>query len=334
MLNVLADTRWIGRHGIGRFAREVLRRLPGCRPVTIRHGPPHPLDPLLLWREVRRERPEVFFSPGFCPPLRCPVPVVFTIHDLMHVEFPGETSAARRAFYRFGVLPAARRAYRVLTVSHHSRARILEWSGLPEDRVTVVPNGVGEPFGPDGPVERPGWPYVLYVGNHKPHKNLPRLLEAFARLHETFDDGLRLVIPGRRVPETEESVGAMGLADRVVFPGPLPDDALAAWYRGAACLACPSLYEGFGLPPLEAMACGTPVVASAATSLPEVVGDAAAVVDPHCAESIAQGLRKAIEDTALRNQLREKGLCRARQFTWDRTAQGVRDVLEQAARPR
>lgn len=324
--NFLVDKRWVGPHGIGRFAREVAARLDHAESLS---GLPllHPLEPFWISVRIWRRSPRVYFSPGFNPPLFSSVPFVFTLHDLIHLEVPEEASLPKRAYYRLLVKPAARRAFRVLTVSEYSRQRILDWAGLAPEQVIVVGNGVDAAFGPVGRRHSPGYPYVLYFWNGKPHKNAGRLLEAFARLP---DGQVRLLISSAPDLELRHQALRLGIAHRVVFAGGIPEAELPDYYRGALALAFPTLYEGFGLPALEAMACGAPVLTSNVTSLPEVVGDAAVLVDPYDVESIAEGLRRVVSDEQLRQDLRARGLVRAGQFSWDETGTRVRRVLEQA----
>lgn len=329
-MSILYDARWAGMHGIGRFAQEVRARLPvstldlpGTEPVSLRGL----LDLEVQVRRGRRPGRQLFLSPGYAPPLGWRGPLVFTIHDLIHLEVPGEGSRFKEAYYARVVRPAVARASRVLTVSEYSRQRILEWSGAPPERVTVVANGVDAAFSPQGDRHQPGYPYLLYVGNAKPHKNLPRLLAAFAQLAQP---DLRLLLSDHPDPDLRHEALRQGVADRVVFAGRIAEDELPAYYRGAAAVALPSLYEGFGLPALEGMACGVPVVVSRTTSLPEVVGDAGVLIDPHDAESIADGLARALTDTALRQRLRERGPERARLFRWDDVAARVMGVVSAA----
>jgi glycosyltransferase involved in cell wall biosynthesis len=329
MAAILVDQRWIGPHGIGRFAGEVLARLPGIAPVPERWPLLHPLDPLVLAWLLRRVRPRVYFSPGFNPPLWSSVPVVFTIHDLIHICCPETVDLAKQAYYRLLVRPAARRAHRVLTVSTYTQQAIVAWAGLPAEQVVVVGNGVGPAFRSVGQRHAPGYPYVLYVGNRKPHKNLARLFQGFA--HSGLSPDLRLVLTGVPTAETDTHLATLRLTERVVYAGQLTDAELAAYYRGALVLVLPSLFEGFGLSALEAMACGTPVLTSQAAALPEVVEDAAVLIDPYDVEAIAWGLQRVVEDSALRQELSHKGLARAKQFTWEQTAARVWQVLQEAA---
>ncbi|WP_051180657.1 glycosyltransferase family 1 protein [Thermithiobacillus tepidarius DSM 3134] len=326
---IFADFRWIGDHGIGRFAREVLRRLPHVEPL--RHPLPllHPLEPLITTALLFYKRPKVYFSPGFNPPLSSPIPLVFTIHDLIHLRFSEESTKAKKLYYQGFIRPSARHAARILAVSGHAKNEIMEWAGINEEQIQVVGNGVSSEFCPYGRIYTPGYLYLLYVGNRKPHKNLRRLLEAFAC--SRLGKELRLVLSGDPDQNTFEQCRRLGIESMVVFAGKIPEQDLPAYYRGALGLAFPSLYEGFGLPLLEAMASGTPVLTSNVTSLPEVAGGAAILVDPYDVESIADGLRRLVEDKALRETLRSKGLERAKLFSWDRTAELTWQVLQEAA---
>ncbi len=300
------DPRWSGRHGIGRFSDEVVSRLRDARPMRIGVGKLTLLDPLATTLAAARLRAGAYFTPGFNPPLRSPVPLVFCIHDLIHLRFALESTPARRLYYRLVVWPGAQRAARVLTVSEHSRREILEWSGLPAGRVTVVGNGVAAAFRPEGARHEPGFPYFLYVGRRAAHKNVERLLAAHAA--------------ARCAREI-----------RLLFAEGLDDAQLAAHYRGAVALAFPSLYEGFGLPIVEAMACGTPVLTSTATAMPETAGEGNALfVDPLSVDAIAAGLDRLADDAALRARLRECGLLRARAFSWVEVAAKVGEALRQA----
>lgn len=327
--SILADARWFGAHGIGRFARNVVMTLPNC--VQLRAGP-RPLsasDPLWLSYQIIKRRPAVFFSPAFNPPALITTPIVLTIHDLIHLRLPDFATIRRRLYYELLVKRAACRAYRVLTGSEHSRVEILNWSGLREERVIAVGYGVDPKFRRNGPRYDPGFPYVLYVGALRAHKNIVRLLGAFERIDHP---DLRLILTGTKTPYITAWLAGRRIENRVQFAGCVPDEDLASLYRGAACLIMPSLMEGFGLPPLEAMACGTPVVASRAAALPEVVGDAAILVDPLDVDDIRAGMERILGDSGLCHTLREAGLSRARFFCWERVAQRVRAVIEEAAR--
>lgn len=328
-MRVAFDARWDGPHGIGRFAHELAVRLPNAQKMDARIPLRHPLETVLLSLELWRSRSSVFFSPGYTGPLLSSVPFVFTIHDLIHLHFPAESGLAKWIYYNLLLKQIAQRAYRVLTVSKFSKDEILAWSGLPSEKVVVVGNGVGQEFCPTGAVYDPGFPYFLYVGLHRPHKNLQRLFLAFAQA--TLHTEVRLVCGGEASASEARAIAELGLGERVIFAGNIPDSEMPEYYRGAVALVLPSLYEGFGLPALEAMACGTPVIASNTTALPEVVGDAGVLVNPLDVNEIACAMLTVLDDGALRAELRRKGLERARLFSWERTAELTWKVLEEAA---
>jgi glycosyltransferase involved in cell wall biosynthesis len=329
MTNILYDSRWIGNHGIGRFASELLKLLPGLTPFQSARKPSHPLDPAFLGLTLWRRRPRLFFSPGYNSPIGWPYPFVFTLHDLNHLFIPENSNPAKRAFYKYVIRPACHKAAFVLTGSEYSRNAVLEWTSLKEEKVVAVSYGVRPLFSPLGGRYEPGFPYLLYVGNRKPHKNLLRLLKAFAISGVQSD--VRLVLTGTCDAQLSVQIETLGLTRNVSFVHYPNDEDLADLYRGATALVFPSLYEGFGLPPLEAMACGTPVLTSRVCSLPEVVGDAAILVDPLQVEEIAEGIRRLTDNSALRGELRSRGLERARLFSWDGVAQRTWEVLRTAA---
>jgi glycosyltransferase involved in cell wall biosynthesis len=231
-------------------------------------------------------------------------------------------------YARAAMWTATRKASRILTVSETSRRDILRFFDVPEHLIEVVYNAIDERFleAPDeAAMDRVrqryqlDHPFVLYVGNIKPHKNVERLIAAFGRARATGPDGLRLIIIGDEIskyPSLRQMVHRHKLDKHVRFLGFQPASTLSSFYRLARVFVFPSLYEGFGLPPLEAMACGTPVVTSNVSSLPEVAGGAALLVDPHEVDAIADGIRRAVEDEALRQDLVARGLARARQFSW------------------
>jgi glycosyltransferase involved in cell wall biosynthesis len=262
-------------------------------------------------------------------PWLAPRPSVVTIHDLIHLRFP-EYLPGRAAFRyaRAMIRHAHRRASLVLTVSESSKRDILEWFGGSPERIVVVPNSVDDAFfvergSDDLERTRERWRlprrFLLYAGNVKPHKNLQRLLRAFAHLRRRVggDDDVKLVLMGNdlgRYHGLRRLAAELRLVEHVRFLGWLPGEELAAVLRLATVFAYPSLYEGFGLPPLEAMACGVPVVAGEVASLPEVCGDCAVWVDPLDEEAIARGLERALGDDELRADLARRGAERARRY--------------------
>ena len=272
--------------------------------------------PAGLPRAARRARVDVLHCPTFRGPLRSRVPLVITVHDLAVLRHPETFNRWTRVYSRATVPRVLRAAARVIAVSDFTRREVVELLGLREERVRVIPHGVAAPFEPEGPAVDGA--YVLAVGTLEPRKNLPRLVEAARRA------GVELRVAGAR--------GWGGVefeANGVRWLGSPCDDELAALYRGALCVAYPSLYEGFGLPVLEALACGAAVVTSAGTATEEVADGAAVLVDPREPESIAAGLEEAI---ARRDELRRLGIERARAFTWSAAASATAAVYREVAR--
>jgi len=269
----------------------------------------------LLPRCARAVGADVLHCPTFRAPLRAGVPTVVTVHDLAVLREPSHFRRWSSAYGRALVPRVLRAAARVIAVSAFTAREAIELAGVPEERVRVIPNAAAEPFSPEGPAAEGD--YVLAVGTLEPRKNLERLVEA-AR---GADVELRVV--GARGWGGVE-VGGEG----VHWLGEVGDDELARLYRGAVCLAYPSLYEGFGLPVLEAMRCGTPVVTSAASAMAEVADGAAELVDPHDVASIAAGIERAV---ARRSELRERGLERARRYSWEAVADATVAVYREVA---
>ena len=322
---VYYDPRWHGTHGIGRFSSAVLKRVPG-EPLQVVGNPASPLDPLRLSMALGRvPRDTVFFTPGYNTPLFSRVPFVFTLHDLNHIDRPENSSASKRLYYSTILKRACRQAAHVLTVSNYSRTRIAEWSGLPVERVTNVGNGVDVAFNPGVEPYTPGYSYLFCVGNRKLHKNEFRVVEAFAAAD--VPEGVKLIFSGSPTAELAARIENRGMTERVVFAGQIPEIQLPSFYKGAIALLFPSLYEGFGLPVIEAMACGTPVITSNTTSLPEVAGGAALLVNPESVEEIASAVRRLLSDSSLQDSLRTKGYEQAAKFTWERTSAMVIEAL-------
>jgi glycosyltransferase involved in cell wall biosynthesis len=322
---IYADQRWIGDHGIGRFARHVLAEF-DYRPVSLKSNPAAPLDSWLLARTLSKlERNDLFFSPGYNTPLFCPSPFVFTIHDLSHIHCPENSSASIQLYYATVMKRACRRAARIFTVSDFTRRQIVDWGGAPLEKVFNVGCGVDSGYRPGQETYGLRFPYLLCVSNRKRHKNEFRVVDAFAKA--ILDSRIHLVFTGSRTSDLMSRIASYGLSSRVDFEGVVPESKLPALYRGAEALVFPSLYEGFGLPVLEAMACGTPVVTANVTAMPEIAGDAALLVDPTSVEQIARAMEQIVNDTALRQQLRHRGLARASEFSWARTTARVHKLL-------
>ncbi len=354
--------------GIGGFLRGLLEEiadnrselvtvaltLPGT-PVPV--GAPHirlhrlPKRPALYWdqallpRALREIGATVFFSPYYKAPLAAPCPTVVTIHDLIPLQFPAYARGPWRLYasaFRSWAGILARRAAAVITDSEHSKGELLTRLGLTSEQVHVIPIRVGEEFRPNLSADAVNaamahygisGPYLLCVGNFLPHKNLPRLVEAYSNLPEVLRRRTSLVLagtPGGKGPA--RSVDRATLARPGVFlPGFIAPEDLPLLYAGATALVCPSLAEGFGLPVLEAFASGTPVVCARAGALPEVAGDAALYVDPAEVESIAAGLARIVEDEALRQELASRGLARACLFERRKSTARLLDLLQDIA---
>ncbi len=255
-------------------------------------------------------------------------PTLLTVHDLSFVSFPQGFKAHERWVYANVIRWCAHSAHHLATISHFSKRELVKQWGIPEEKVTVTYLGTDLRFRPASPaIESPepssAPPYLLAVGNLHPRKNLRRLIEAFVFLKRTHSLPHQLRIVGQKAwlfDEVFESVRRHQLEDEVVFTGYLSDEDVVETYRCAAVTVYPSLYEGFGFPPLEAMACGCPVVCSTAASIPEVAGDAAVMVDPESVESIAEGIHRLLSNEELRRTLVERGFAQASKFTWKQCA--------------
>ena len=288
----------------------------------------------------------------YAAPLSNAVPTVVTVHDVSFVRHPDWFTLRDRAVLRAGVRLSLRRAARVLVPSGHARDELCALLGADPRRVVVTPEGVDPQFTPlsdqtshdpakaaevDRFFRRLGIhrPYVLALGDLQPRKNLSRLVEAWAILAADESDlGRRLVIAGGFRGRKDSATGLpvkLHIGERVAFPGHVRDEDLGLLYGAAEVFVMPSLYEGFGLPVLEAMACGTPVACSGTTALPEVAGGAAALFDPEDPADIAAALRSLIADEALRADLRERGLRRASQAGWRACAELTAAAYEAAA---
>lgn len=286
-----------------------------------------------------RERVDLVHEPHYVLPPATRCRSVVTIHDCIHLMFPQYLPNRLGYVYaRASMWAATHQAERVLTVSEASKRDILRYFDIPPAKVRVIPNAIDERFltTPDEATTdrvrqryQLDHPFVLYVGNIKPHKNLERLIAAFGRVRAGGPQGLKLVVVGDEVskyPSLRQMVHRHKLDKHVRFLGFQPQETLASFYRLANVFVFPSLYEGFGLPPLEAMACGTPVVTSNVSSLPEVSGDAALLVDPYDVDAIAHGIRRVLDDEALRADMVARGHARARQFSWAESVAHIQSV--------
>jgi glycosyltransferase involved in cell wall biosynthesis len=335
---IVVNGRFQGRPftGVERYASEVLRCLgPGIktiRPTNAASGlRGHAWEQFLLPRRLGEN--QLLWSPANTGPLAVRNQVV-TIHDLSVLDHPEWFAASFRLWY-LALLPRlAHNSRTVLTVSEHSRRSIIRKFALPEEKVVAIPNGVNlKRFHPSDPaIVRARYelskPYILFVGSLDPRKNLDRLLQAWVRLPEFKD--VELVIAGSR-GRIFRPVSMSSYTRRTRFLGYVPDEDLPGLYSGATFFIMPSLFEGFGLTILEAMACGAPVITSHAGALPEAAGDAAIQVDPTSVEGMAEAMRTLLVDESKRSRLKQKGLDRACRFSWERSARQIWEVLSSNA---
>jgi len=315
--------------------------LAGLRRRVLLTPPHHRWEQVGLAVELARLRLDVYHQPDFIPPLRRRFPAVATVHDLAFLRQPDLLTPESRRYY--GQIGAAvRSAERTIAVSQCTRRDLIDLVGAPPERVEVVYEAAAAGFRPQS-AERvaaarrdrglPG-EYFLFVGTREPRKNLPRLLTAYARLAEA-DAAPDLAVvgsPGWLAGELESRAASLAIERRVHWLVGVPGSELPALYAGAVALVLPSLYEGFGLPVLEAMACGAPVVCSDAGSLPEIAGGAAVLFDPTDVGAIADAMRRVWREPSLRDDLRGRGRERSAAFSWRRAADETLDVYRRALR--
>jgi glycosyltransferase involved in cell wall biosynthesis len=356
---IAVDARMIGASGIGTYLSELLPRLIAARPgVTFDLLGLASVLGKLPWtraqnvRTIHLDAPiysvreqialpwsiprgtDLLWSPHYNIPLAWRGRLAVTVHDLAHLAVPEFVGGLhRRAYARFMFHQVGRTANAIITVSDFTRAEFDRLVGAPGVQPEVIHSGVDRGWFEIPPSASPhARPYLLYVGNVKPHKNLGRLLEAFRQLGSRIHCDLLILgkNEGFLSGDTGVRAAADRLAPRVQLLGDLPQEPLRRYVSHAEALVLPSLYEGFGLPPLEAMACGCPAIVSNVASLPEVCGDAAVYFNPLEPESIAEAIVRVLEEPGLREALRGRGLERARRFTWETSARKTLATLERA----
>jgi glycosyltransferase involved in cell wall biosynthesis len=299
----------------------------------------------LIWEQtgfprlVARARLDLLHSLHYTRPMRLPCASVVTFHDMTFFLFPRLHTLSKRLYFPQAIRLSARKADALIADSESTRQDTIRLLGIPPTRIHTVPLGVSPAFHPvheAGSLEavrlRYSLPehFILYVGLVEPRKNLPMLLRAYQRLQGSGAPAL--VIVGRSgwgVEQVFKLVEALAIQEKVHFSGYIPAEDLPIVYNLADVFVYPSLYEGFGLPPLEAMACGTPVITTAVSSLPEHVGDAGILIPPQDEEALFQALVKVLQDPDLRGELSRKGPERAAQYSWNRTAQETLNVYRQ-----
>jgi len=337
---------------VPRDAHDDLLRFDWPSNFSIRRAPLTERYLAALWHRARAPLPiewfigavDVFYSPDFLlPPTRARRKIV-TVHDLSYVRMPECFPAPLLKYLNGAVPPSVARADLILADAASTRRDLADVYRVPLNKIKVLYSGVAARFRPDVSETSQarvhemtrGRPYLLSVSTIQPRKNYVRLIEAFARLISNLQSptsNLQLIICGGRgwmYDEVFHAVERLGLRDAVLFPDFVSDDDLPALYAGATLFVYPSLYEGFGLPVAEAMACGAPVVSSNASSLPEVAGDAALYFDPRNVDAMADALRRALTDDALRAGLRAKGFAQAQGFSWEKAAKELLQYLSDA----
>jgi glycosyltransferase involved in cell wall biosynthesis len=291
---------------------------------------------------ARQHRLDLLHSPHYTMPLVKTCRTVVTFHDMTFFLYPEAHLRYKRLFFRAMIPWSARRADALIAISQSTRADILRILRTPPDQVIAIPYGIAPQFQPipDSPARDAlcqkynlPRPFILYVGNLEPRKNLPILVRAFARVARA---GLphALVLAGARgwmAAEIFSTIKELDLVSRVHFPGYVPQQDLASLYSAASLFVYPSLYEGFGLPVLEALACGVPVITSNVSSMPQVAGDAGILVEPSDVDALADAMKRVLTDQGLRATLVAKGLARARSFSWERTAQATLSTYTRVA---
>jgi len=291
-------------------------------------------DQMALPRCLKNEKIDVFFSPYYKTPIFSPCPTVITIHDI--IPFIKSGNPLLKSWSVF----MAKKAKKIITVSSHSKKDIMDFFKIRKQKIEVIYECAGKTFGirRKDEVEKAKTKYgikgkyIFYVGNFKTHKNVDGLLRAYARIAAEFQNEFSFVIGGgdmKNLPRIKKLSQKLGIRQKTIFPGFIDENDLPSIYTGAEIFAFPSFYEGFGLPPLEAMACGTPVIASNRTSLPEILGDAAVLINPEDPDKIARAMEKLFTDGKLTETLRDKGLEKTKEFSQSKMGEKILSIFEE-----
>lgn len=288
------------------------------------------------WQAWQRGH-SLLHSMAFVTPLLAPCPAVITVYDLSFLHFPERFPRLQRLYLSSQTRRSCRQARRIITISEASRQDVYRFFGVPLAQIDVVVPGVDDRYQPlpEAAIapfkEQKGLArFILHVGTLQPRKNIPVLIQAFSQLEDTT---LKLVLIGGKgwlYDDVFQQVNALGLTERVIFTGYVPDDELPLWYNAAELLVFPSVYEGFGLPVVEAMACGTPVVAANSSSIPEAVGEAGLLFAPNDVESLVKQMTAVLTNAHLQNKLRQLGLKHAQTFSWERAGRETAAVYQRA----
>ena len=301
--------------------------------------PHHPLERAALSLELFRHQLDLIHSPDFIAPLRGAKRHIITVHDLSFIHYPEYITAASRRYYNGQIKASVKRADHILSDSEATKRDLIDILNVPSEKITVHPLGVDARFRPLPPevtapvIQVLGLPdeYILFLGTIEPRKNLVGLALAYRDLLLELPDAPKLIIAGRlgwHIQQLMADFEAVDINKHVIFRHELADDQLPALYNHAITLITPSFYEGFGLPALEAMACGAVPIVSRAASLPEIVGDVGLLIDPHDTNTISHALKKTLTDSAWRKRQSKAGIQRAKQFTWQATASIIQNSYD------
>ena len=299
----------------------------------------HRIERLAMTVELVRHQLDLFHSPDFIPPYRAAKHHIITVHDLTFLRYPDYITAESRHYYNDQIASAVQQADHILSDSESTKQDMIDMLNVPADKITVHMLGVDDKFKPlsrettQPIIESLNLPndYILVVGTLEPRKNLVGLTKAYRDLLTELPDAPPIVVVGRAGWHYEQliaEINAVGINDHLIFASNVSDDQLTAVYNHALMLVTPSFYEGFGLPALEAMACGTVPIVSNISSLPEITGDVGLLIDPNDTNSITDALKKALTDSAWRDEQSKAGIQRAKQFTWEETARIVHSTYQ------
>lgn len=364
------DARMIDWAGVGRYTRNLLSNLakidtkneyvifslPQCRGYIPKADnfiiqqvsqPVFSMSSQLSWaREVSKANLAIFHSPLYAVPLLLSQHTVVTIHDLIPFIFPDNLpSKAAQISYTTMMKLATKKTSRIIAVSEHTKCDLMERFDVPENRIRVIYEAADENYRIlrgqkmiEAALQRYGVTkdYFLWVGNYKPYKNLVRLIQAFADFLKQTSADVQLLLVGprdKRFPEAQKMIAKLGMEGTIIQAGYVQETDLVALYNAARGFILPSLYEGFGLTLLEAMACGTPVICSKRASIPEIAGSAVLYINPESIEDMGFAMKRLITEEKLHNELKQKGLKQSKKFTWSKAAKQTLEMYKEIAQP-
>ncbi len=328
------DSRFVHGSNVTPHSFHPVTRLP----ILIRYWLDHPVR-----KNVLKQKADIFFSPDGFIPLGMSVPKVSMVHDVAYLRYPEHLQPRIRAFYKKWMGRYLAYTDHIITVSEFSKSEIIAGYNIPADKISVVYNGITDAYKPVSEAQKKttkdrytnGRPYFVYLGAIHPRKNILTLVKAFEQFKSSHPSDHQLVLAGRASWHTEEvfkTITESKWKDSIHLPGYIATNDATALVASAEAMIYPSLYEGFGLPLVEAMACGVPVICSNVSSLPEVAGNAALLFDPLDAGQLAHHMEKVSSDDVLRNQLISLGTERSKYFSWDKAAAQVYEILDRFAK--